>query len=45
MMECHNTFTGMPPFVVAMEEGRYDLCVDDDGVFVCLWVCLFVGPR
>jgi len=25
ILECHWTLTGMPPFVVAMEEGRYSL--------------------
>jgi len=23
-LECHRALTGMPPFVVPMEEGRYD---------------------
>jgi len=27
IMECHRAFTGMLPFVVAMEEGRYDLII------------------
>jgi len=30
ILECHCALTGMPPFVVAMEEGCYGLCVDDD---------------
>ena len=25
ILECHRTLTGMPPLVVAMEEGRYGL--------------------
>jgi len=25
ILECHRALTGMPPFVVAMEEGRYGL--------------------
>ena len=33
ILECHRALTGMPPFVVVMEEGRYGLwklCADDD---------------
>ena len=33
ILECHRTLTGMPPFVVVMEEGRYclrRLRADDD---------------
>ena len=33
LLECHRTLIGMPPFVVAMEEGRYGLWrlrADDD---------------
>ena len=33
ILECHLALTGIPPFVVAMEEGRYSLwrlCIDDD---------------
>ena len=33
VLECHRALTGMPPFVVAMEEGRYGLWrlrADDD---------------
>jgi len=33
ILECHRTFTGMPPFIVAMEErcnSLCRLCADDD---------------
>ena len=40
---CHRTLTGMPPFVVAMEEGCYSLWRlrfdDDDDVMSCLPGC------
>jgi len=37
ILECHRALTGMPPFVVVMEEGRYGLrrlLADDDDVLI-----------